>query len=408
MPLDHFKPDQANASDNESGDEEISLLDIVNFLADSWKKLLIAGVVGATLGFASWNFLGSYLAEYVLINNNTKTNTNINIAGLDLAAWKSLQKNLPNLASQMAQAGSVSEAQVDLYKTVSNEEWWKKNIATSYLLNKADVKDLAAIGKDLEGASSMITSLTLNAGGSSKEQAINNVKAVAQFIRSGGAYLQLRNLFNRYEIQTINSLANVKQKLSATQIELTYQQGRLKNLENLNKRYPTESKSTNQVVDLKDSDSKYLPLGNQIIAANNDINASKESLMRLNQRIDQLVIIKTFLDQASPILNQSADGLALYDQFLAIEASLRSKLAKGDFNGEAQLDQVRADLVEIYTRFNNGLESNSSPTVSKKGMIKSTAGGLALGLFLMFGALLARTVLVRLTQSAQAVQSTKT
>lgn len=279
----------------------------------------------------------------------------------------------------------------------------EKNIATSYLLNKADVKDLAAIGKDLEGASSMITSLTLNAGGSSKEQAINNVKAVAQFIRSGGAYLQLRNIFNRYEIQTINSLANVKQKLSATQIELTYQQERLKNLENLNKRYPTESKSTNHVVDLKDSGSKYLPLGTQIIAANNDINASKESLIRLNQRVDQLVIIKTFLDQASPILNQSADGLSPYDQLLAIEASLRSKLAKGDLNGEAQLDQVRADLVEIYTRFNNGLESNSSPTVSKKGLIKSTASGLALGLFLMFGALLARTVLVRLKQSAQSV-----
>ena len=46
---------------------EISLLDIVNFAQESWKKLAIAAVAGAVLGFASWNFLGSYQAEYDLL-----------------------------------------------------------------------------------------------------------------------------------------------------------------------------------------------------------------------------------------------------------------------------------------------------------------------------------------------------
>ena len=33
---------------------EISLLDIVNFLTGAWKKLAIAAVVGAVLGFGNW------------------------------------------------------------------------------------------------------------------------------------------------------------------------------------------------------------------------------------------------------------------------------------------------------------------------------------------------------------------
>jgi hypothetical protein len=46
---------------NLPGGNEISLLDIVNFLQESWKKLALAGLIGAILGFAYWNFLGSYL-----------------------------------------------------------------------------------------------------------------------------------------------------------------------------------------------------------------------------------------------------------------------------------------------------------------------------------------------------------
>jgi len=81
---------------------EISLLDIVNFLTGAWKKLAIAAVVGAVLGFGNWYFLGSYQAEYVLLNNNNNNNNN-NSYALDLVSWKMLQKSLPNLAAQIVE-----------------------------------------------------------------------------------------------------------------------------------------------------------------------------------------------------------------------------------------------------------------------------------------------------------------
>mgnify|MGYP000381980097 CR=1 FL=1 len=115
--MDTQKTDsQANLVDSSA---EISLLDIINFVQDAWKKLAVAALVGAVLGFANWNFLGSYQAEYVLLNNN-------NIYALDLVSWKTIQKSLPNLAAQIEDEGKAPEGQATLYKALENELWWQK------------------------------------------------------------------------------------------------------------------------------------------------------------------------------------------------------------------------------------------------------------------------------------------
>ena len=50
-------------------ESEISLINIVEFVQDSWKHLVLAGIVGALLGFSSWYFLVSFNAQLVLLNN---------------------------------------------------------------------------------------------------------------------------------------------------------------------------------------------------------------------------------------------------------------------------------------------------------------------------------------------------
>jgi hypothetical protein len=151
---------------NDPNQGEISLLDIVNFLQASWKKLAAASVVGAVLGLSAWFVLGSYSAEYVLLNNS---NSNSNSFALDLVSWKMLQKSLPNLADQIIDEDKTPEGQSALYKKMSDDQWWQKNAVPSYALSKSDTKDLAGISKDLDAASSTILSLTLAANGSSKE-----------------------------------------------------------------------------------------------------------------------------------------------------------------------------------------------------------------------------------------------
>lgn len=368
---------------------EISLLDIVNFLTDSWKKLVVAGLVGAVLGLSGWFLLGNYQAEYVLLNN---TNTNTNTYALDLVSWKTIQKSLPKLAAQIEDEGKAPEGQAGLFRALSNDQWWQRNVTASYAISKADTKDLAAISKDLDLASTTILSLTLKAAGPSKEVSVENVRAAAKFLRTGSAYLQVRNILNSYESETISTVADLQKKITTTEIEMGYQVQRAKNLEDLNKRFPGGNNTSNQVVDPKDSGAKYLPLATQIIAINNDINQSKETLQRLRDRLAQIGLMKIFVDQAIPLVEKTYDGLVLDAQLLEVESAMRTKLAKDDIKQQEALDQLRGQLLLIQARFTKGLEGNTAPTANKKGMIKSAAGGLAAVFFLMLLVLLGQRV----------------
>jgi hypothetical protein len=172
-----------------------------------------------------------------------------------------------------------------------------------------------------------------------------------------------------------------------------YQQQRAKSLEELYKRYPSNSSVGQQVVDLKESGAKYLSITTQIIAANNDINHSKEVLNRLEDRLNQIALTKLFLDEALPKVEAIIDGLILDEELLAIESKLRDKVGKDDPRQQEILDQIRSQLLIIQARFTKGLEANTAPTSSgKKGMIKGIAGGLAGAFFLMLLVLLGQKV----------------
>jgi hypothetical protein len=149
--------------------DELSLLNIFKFIQESWKRLVLAGVAGAALGFCSWYFLGSYKAEIILSNNN-------NSYALDLVTWRTLQKSLPSLAGQIITQDNLAPERKDIYGALSDPQWWVKNIAPSYAISKADAKDLAMISKDLDSAATRILSFTINAGGLTKERALDNVR----------------------------------------------------------------------------------------------------------------------------------------------------------------------------------------------------------------------------------------
>ena len=374
-------PSSTDESDSNGG-AEISLIDIVNFLQGAWKKLAIAAVVGAILGFSNWYFLGSYNAELVLNNNG----------GTDLVGWRSLQKTLPNLANQIIDEGKAPEGQEPLYRMLSNSDWWQKNALATYGMSKADIKDLASTA-GLEAAGTSIVSLTITAGGSTKGKAIDNARGAKNFLLQGASYLSIKSMFSAQESQLISADAGISQTINAAQVELAYQQERLKSLESLAKRFPSEQKTISQVVD-PNSGAKYMPISTQIIAANTDINGSKESLERLKDAQAQMAILRSWVKQVSPLMNgESYDGIALTKKLLEQESQLRATLNTSDPKSLAFVDGLRSTLLANEVRFSKGFELNTAPTSSgKKGMIKSTAGGLAGLLFLMLLVLLSGRV----------------
>jgi len=357
---------------------EISFLDIVNFLQGAWKKLAVASILGAVLGFSGWFFLGNYQAELVLMNNG----------GTDLVGWRSLQKTLPNLAYQIIDESKVPEGQESLYRILSNVDWWQKNALATYGMSKADTKDLASTA-GLEAAGTSIVSLTLTATGSTRVKAIENARDTKNFLLQGASYLAIKSLFSAQESQLMSVDADLAKKINITQVELSYQQERLKSLEALAKRFPNEQKTISQVVDPKDSGAKYMPISTQIIAANTDINGSKESLERLKDAQAQMAILRRWVQQVSPLMNgENYDGTALIKKLLEQEAALRATLDPSDPKSLAFVDDLRSSLLANDVRFSKGFEMNTAPSASKKGMIKSTTGGLAAAFFLMLLALL--------------------
>ena len=364
-----------------NSEAEISLIDIVNFLQSAWKKLAIAGVVGATLGLGGWFFLASYQAEIVLVNNG----------GADLVGLRSLQKSLPHLADQIIDESKVPQGQESLYRTLANPDWWQKNLLPTYGMSKADTKDLASI-TGLESAGTSIVSLTITAGGSAKDKSIDNALGAKNFLLQGAAYLAVKSLLSSQEATLTGADADIAKKMNATQVELGYQQERLKSLEALARRFPNESKVISQVVDPKDSGAKYMPISTQIIAANTDINGSKESLERLKDAQTQTAVLRSWVGQAAPIVEASYDGLVLIKQLLEQESQLRATLDLKDPKSLAFVDGLRSTLISMNVRFTKGLEMNTAPVSTKKGMIKTTAGGLAAALFLMLLALLGQRV----------------
>jgi hypothetical protein len=375
----HSSPgEQGHSSDSEG---EISLLDIVNFLTGAWKKLAAASILGAVLGLSGWFFLGSYNAELVLNNNG----------GTDIVGWRSLQKSLPNLADQIIDESKVPQGQETLYRTLSNADWWQKNALATYGMSKADTKDLASTA-GLESAGTSIVSITLTAGGSTRDKAIENARGAKNFLLQGVSYLAIKSMFSAQESQLISADAGISQKINAAQVELAYQQERLKSLETLAKRFPGEQRTVSQVVDPKDSGAKYLPISTQIIAANTDINGSKESLERLKDAQAQMAVLGTWVKQVAPLMTASYDGITLTKQLLEQESQLRATLNPSDPKSLVFVDGLRSSLLANDVRFSKGFEMNTAPTASKKGMIKTTAGGLAGAFFLMLLVLLGQRV----------------
>ena len=71
--------DQFNVNVPSESETEISLADIVQFIQESWKLLLGAGIAGAVLGLGGWFAFANYKAELLLQNNG----------GFDIISYRS-------------------------------------------------------------------------------------------------------------------------------------------------------------------------------------------------------------------------------------------------------------------------------------------------------------------------------
>jgi hypothetical protein len=382
-----------NKSDVSSADFqfEISFFDIVNFVQNFWKKLALASILGAVLGFFSWFVMSSYSAENFILNN-AKINTKSEPNGFDFLSWRAVEKSLPSLASKIVSEGKLPVGQAELYQSLRNSQWWAQNVTLDYLLSKTEVKNFASVNKEIDDPISPIISIRVKASGSSSQEAINNVEGIIQFIRSGAAYLQIENLLKTYEIDSIVELAEIQRKITGVKIEVDNQQKRIKFLEELFKRYPGSSSAGQEAYNNSQFNNKYASTLTSIVEANNDLFMYKENLNKLEARLTELIFAKEFLNEAYPKLQMTFDGQILSKELQEIIDKLSTKIDNPI--KQAMLEEIRTNLLVIQTRFNKILEVNSLPiSTGRKNKIQFIAGGLASGFLLALILLIGQRVL---------------
>ena len=346
----------------------INLGQVIEFIGAEWRRLAVGAAVGLVLGGAGWAVLAGYKAESVLVNNGA----------VNFLSWRGLQKNLPLLASQMLELKQVRADDEPIYRQMASAQWWAKNVVPTYSLSKADTKDLPSISKELqESGGTTILNLVVTAKGDSKEAALEHVTTSTQFIKQGSAYLSIKNLVQGWDAQILNTEVSLAKKITDTEVELRYQRQRAANLESLRQRFPANANvSSQQVVDLKDSSAKYMPISTQLVAINTDINSANETLERMRNDLSKTKVMADFVKQAKPVVDKTPDGLAVVEQLLDIVKLIRGSVDASDVNANQQLNSLEADLIGVRTNFQRNLDTDLIPQVSRSGPMQPLAGGL--------------------------------
>lgn len=353
--------------------DEINLLDLLEFLVTHIRPIVLGAAGGLLLAVLGWIGLVQYKAQVILNNQGA----------ISFVGWKTLSKTLPMLADQVLAAGQVPNAEEDQMRRMSQAQWWSKNVQPTLSLSKADTKELAAMSKQMtEAGGDNILNFVVSATAGSKPAAEQDVAVAARFMQQGVAYLSLQGLVSGYETTVLNTESDLARRIVQTQIELKYQQERVRNLERLRERFPANAGAVSQqVVDLADSNAKYMPISTQLVAVQSDINQHQEQLKRMEDQLARTRVLSAFVADAKPLVAKEFNGLALADQLLAIEKNLRKNFDAADINAQQALNSLQADIVGIKTFYSKGLEVRLAPSVDKAvGIVAPAAGGLLLGL----------------------------
>ena len=179
-------------------------------------------------------------------------------------------------------------------------------------------------------------------------------------------------------------------------MELRFLRERAKKIELLRARFPqSKGVSSQQVLEIKDSNAKFMPIEAQLIAVYTDIDRIEEQMSRLTLALGQLELKEQFVKLAKPLLDEEANGLQLVERLVSIESNLRGKLKKGDQDSLLTLGSLHAELIAVRTRFGNGLTKNPISKPDKSGALVPMFGGFMGAGFVMLMWLMLRQGWVR-------------
>jgi capsular polysaccharide biosynthesis protein len=357
-------------------DDAISLVEIVQFVKASYKKILLLALFGLLSAVIITYALGQYTASITLLNS----------AELDIPRIKYLQATLPKLSQEESVKGSKNY--------LSSEQVWKSAIKINSLIGKSDAKDLldpAALKSDRFN----VYAIEMIGKANTKQLAKERVQEMSDYFVSGTVYIDLRDLVRQYELNVATTNAKLGTKILNAEVELAYIDRRIKSLNELKKQFPSGvigQTMLSQVTDAKDSGAKYLPILTQIIAATADQNNQNELLLRYKEEAAQMRIYGSFVEKAKPLIDAGLKDPKLISNLLDI-VNQASKEVSTNYEKVA-LSTIDGDLKKVMGFKLYGLPQVGAVGTIAPAYLKNSAigllGGAMIGVLLSLGLVLAQ------------------
>jgi hypothetical protein len=349
---------QSNNASHNFDEWTIGLSDIAQFVKESYKKIAVLALGGLVCAAIFTLAAGKYTASITLLN----------YAKLDIPRIKYLQAALPKLSQmELVKASDTS---------FGSEGLWKSAIKVNNLVGKSDAKDLIDPAS-LQSDRFNIYAIEMIGKANTKKLAEERVQEITNFFTDGTVFIDLRDLVRHYELKVITTNAKLGIIILEAEVELAYIEQRIKNLNELKRKYPTTITGQNnalQVVDAKDSSAKYLPILTQIIAANADQNNILELLQRRKEEGAQMRIYSSFVEKAKSFMDAGLKDPKLLANLLNIldEAKKEANTNYEKFT----LSTIEGDLNTIIAFKLYGLPQFGSITIIGPAYLKNIAIGL--------------------------------
>ena len=349
----------------------ISLLDIVQFIKESYKKVALLALGGLVCAAIFTFALGQYTASIMLLN----------YAELDIPRIKYLQAALPKLS----QENSVKESE----NYLASEQLWKSAIKVNNLVGKSDAKDLIDPAS-LKSDRFNIYAIEMIGKANARQLAEERVQEISNYFINGTVFIDLCDLVRQYELKVTTTNAKLGTKILNAEVELAYIERRIKSLNELKRQFPATITSQNnsiQLMDAKDSAAKYLPVLTQIIAATADQNNQLELLQRYKEEGVQMRIYNSFVEKAKLFMDAGLKDPKLLANLLNILDEAKKEV---NTNYEkVTLSTIEGDLKKIMAFKLYGLPQVGSIGITGPAYLKNTAiglfGGAMMGILFALG-----------------------
>jgi hypothetical protein len=266
----------------------------------------------------------------------------------------------------------------DFYLKLSKEKFWKENLNPSFSITKEDLKDYKTSEK-IDG-NLAIVNLILTFKGGDKEKNQYFTEEYFNFYKNSFMKMKLTDLLLNYKFEVQNGKLIVNKKIVDIKNETDYLKARAENLEKLKIKFPNNiGASVNQVLDPKDSASKYLPVSTQLVAIYSELNNLNEQLKRNQDAKDTLEVKEKFIIEIEKAnMEEKTEIEKLNTLYQRFNDELNFLEKKGDFKliTSISLRLVLKDINDILT-----IDKLGFPVVDRLSEYKFNPLAVLIGLF---------------------------